>query len=185
MTDRVKDIVQRLSAHSEEAIVSVLDQLKTIEDLSAEEKTDLSEALTAIFYYFRHSDSPTMVKLAIRTEKRIAKFGIDVIPFLFKEILEADGESLAYLGKALSKIGNPGLDHILAQWKENQNNDSALINMAHALSYFKVPEVKLAIPLLLDATKKESAQLTSMLTVKYFKTFLPSHSVSFLTPSRW
>jgi ferredoxin--NADP+ reductase len=162
MTERVKDIAQRLSAHSEEAIVSVLDQLKTMEDLTAEEKVDLSEALTAIFYYFRHSDSPRMLKLAIRTEKRIAKFGLDVIPFLFKEVLDADGESLAYLGKALAKIGKPALDYVLEQWKENQANESALINMAHAISYFKVPEVVQAVPLLLDATRKESTQLTSM-----------------------
>ncbi len=162
MTDRVKDIVERLNAHSEEAIVSVLDQLKGIDDLTTEEKTDLASALTNIFYYFRHSGSTTMLKLAIRTEKRIAKFGMDVIPFLFAEIIEADGESLAYLGKALSKVGKPGLDYILSRWPEYQDNESALINLSHALSYFKVPEVKQVVPLLLDISRKGNVQLTAM-----------------------
>lgn len=162
MTARVQDIVSRLGAQSEESIVSVLDQLKTEEGLTAEEKVDLAGALTSIFYHFRRSDSTRTLKLAIRTEKRIAKFGVDVIPFLFKEILEADGESLAYIGKALAKIGKPGLDHILTQWWEYQDNEPALINMAHAISCFRIPEVANAIPILLDSTRKDSTQITSM-----------------------
>lgn len=162
MTDRVKDMVERLNAHSEGAIVSVLDQLKGVDHLTAEEKTDLASALTSIFYYFRHSGSTAMLKLAIRTEKRIAKFGPEVIPFLFNEIIEADGESLAYLGKALSKVGRPGLHYIFSKWPDYQDNESALINLSHAISYFKVAEVTQAVPLLLDITRKGNVQLTAM-----------------------
>ncbi len=162
MTERVKDIIQGLSAHSEESIIKALDQIKIIEDLSAEEKVDLSSALTSIFYQFRHADSTRTLKLAIRAEKRIAKFGVDVIPFLFKEILDADGESVAYIGKALAKIGKPGLDYVLGKWNDFIDNESALINLIHVISYFKVNEVRETIPLLLDVTKKDNTQLTSM-----------------------
>ncbi len=162
MTDRVNQIVQKLSAQSEEAIKEVLDQIKPVEDFSAEEKIDLSAALTSIFYHFRHADSSRMLKLAIRTEKRIAKFGADVVPFLFHEIIEVDGESAAYLGKALEKIGKPGIEYILREWNRYLDNEPALINLIQTLSYYTISEIEEAIPLIIDATRRNNFQLTSM-----------------------
>jgi ferredoxin--NADP+ reductase len=179
MTERVNNIIQQLNAHSEESIISVLDQLKAMEDLTAEEKIEFATALTNIFYYFRHSDSPRMLKLAIRTEKRIAKFGTDVIPFLYKEIIEADGESLAYLGKALAKIGKPALDYLLVHWHDHTENESELINLTQAISCFKLDEVKEAIPILLDATKKDAAQLTAMALYSIGRLVEKIHNVNF------
>lgn len=162
MTARVQEIVQKLSTQSEDAISEVLDQIKPMADLSAEEKIELSEALTSIFYHFRHADSSRMLRLAIRTEKRIAKFGADVVPFLFKEIIEVDGESAAYLGKALAKIGKPGIDYIQHEWDHHMDNEPALINLLQTLSFFKIPEAEEVIPLILNATKSENFQITSM-----------------------
>jgi ferredoxin--NADP+ reductase len=162
MTDRVNEIVQKLSAQTEASIGEVLDRIKPIEDFTAAEKIDLSAALTSIFYHFRHADSSHMLKLAIRTEKRIAKFGVDVVPFLFNEIIDVDGESAAYLGKAMVKIGKPGIDYILQQWDAYLDNEPALINLIQTLSYYTLSEVEGAIPLILNTTKRESFQLTSM-----------------------
>ena len=115
MTTRVEDMIRRLNDQSEESIRQVLELIKPVTDFTPEEKVQLAEALTSIFYHFRHSDSLQMMKLAVRTEKRLAKFGVDIIPFLLKEIVEVDGESAAYLGKSLSKIGQPGVKYILEE----------------------------------------------------------------------
>lgn len=162
MTTRVQEIKKKLEEDSEDAISEVLDELKLIDDLSPEEKIDLSEALISIFYHHRHADSSRMLKLAIRTERRLGKFGADVVPFLLKEITEVDGESAAYLGKAYRKIGKPGIEHILKEWDNYRENEPALINLLQTVSYYKLPEIQAAIPLLIGAAEHPNFQVVSM-----------------------
>ncbi len=162
MTTRVLNIVQKLSSQSEEAISQVLDELRPIVDLTADEKIDLSEALISIFYHYRHADSTSMLKLAIRTEKRLGKFGPDVVPFLLDEIIEIDGESAAYLGKALAKIGKPGVDYFLKKWDQHLDDEAALINLTQTISFYKFDEAVEVIPRILSATQSENFQLAAM-----------------------
>jgi ferredoxin/flavodoxin---NADP+ reductase len=162
MTSRIHDIIQKLESHQVEVLRQVPEQIKQIDNFSREEKIRLTEALASVFYHFQDSDSITMLKLAIQTEKQLARFGADVVPFLFHEIVQVDGESAGYLGKALAKIGKPGLDYLLHEWSHYQNDEHAVINMIQTLSYYKIPEVKEAIPLIINSTKRLDHHLTSM-----------------------
>jgi ferredoxin--NADP+ reductase len=103
-----------------------------------------------------------MLKLAIRTEKRLGKFGDAIVPFLFAEIIEADGETVTHLGKVMAKIGKPGIDYLLREWGHYQDNETALINLIQTLSFYKLSEVEESIPLIMNAARRENFQLTSM-----------------------
>ena len=162
MTTRVEEISKKLQEDSEEAIGEVLDRIRLMENLSAEEKLDLSKGLTSILYHHLHSNSSRMLKQAIRAEKRIAKFGPDIIPFLLEEITDVDGESAAYLGKALCKIGKPGIDYLLQEWSRFSDNDPALINLLQTVSYYTVPEIQGAVPLLVAASGHANFQVQAM-----------------------
>ena len=162
MTSRIHEIVQKLASHALDELHHVTEQLTEIKDFTPEEKRDLFEALAAAFCRFQESDSITMLKLAIQTEKQLAHFGADVVPFLFHEIVQVDGESAAYLGKALAKIGPPGLTYILHQWEHYQADEHALINLLQTFSYYKLSELEAAIPLIIQATKREHYHITAM-----------------------
>ena len=110
MSKRVKDITRKLNARTEEGISQGLDQIKLIDDFAFEEKIILSEALTSIFYHFHSTDTISALRTSVLVEHAIAALGDEIIPFLFNEIVEADGESSAYLGKAYAKIGKAGRD---------------------------------------------------------------------------
>lgn len=162
MTSRIHDIVQKLASHALEELHHVTEQLNELKDLTPEEKRDLFEALAVAFCRFQESDSITMLKLAIQTEKQLAHFGADVVPFLFHEIVQVDGESAAYLGKALAKIGPPGLNYILHQWEHYHDDEHALINLLQTFSYYKLSELNAAIPMIIQATKREHYHITAM-----------------------
>ncbi|MEX1241934.1 MAG: sulfide/dihydroorotate dehydrogenase-like FAD/NAD-binding protein [Cyclobacteriaceae bacterium] len=162
MTTRIGDIIRKLESNKAEVLRQALNQIDQIENFSHEEKIDLSDALASLFYLFQNSGSITMLKLAIQTERQLAGFGTDVVPFLFHEITELDGESAAYLGTALAKIGKPGLDYMLHEWEHYRGDEHAQINLIQTLSYFKLSEVKEAIPLLISASRHENYHLSSM-----------------------
>lgn len=162
MTERVKHIVKKLGVQTDEDILRGLEQIKSVDDFTLEEKIALSEALTSIFYNFHHADNIRALRISVHVENGIAEFGEDIIPFLFNEIAEADGESSAYLGKAFAKIGKPGMDYIISEWDHYRYDKGAMINLTQALSNYKYSEVQEAIPLVLKANQGKNFHLTSM-----------------------
>lgn len=162
MTTRVQEIIRKIESNKVDVFRLIPDQIKQIEDFSSEEKIDLSEALTSVIYRFQSSESITILKLAIQIENQLSSFGPDVVPFLFHEIIAVDGESAAYLGKALAKIGKPGLDYIQLGWADYQEDEHALINLIQTLSYYKLSEITEAIPLILNATSHQNYHVTAM-----------------------
>jgi ferredoxin--NADP+ reductase len=161
MTSRIQEILNAIDTHKVEILRQVPDQIRQIENFSGEEKIVLSQALISTFYRFQNSDSITMLKLAIQSEKQLARFGADVVPLLFQEIVEVDCESAAYLGKALAKIGKPGLDYILKEW-DGYRDDAALINLIQTLSYYQLSEVTAAIPLIISTAAHKNFHVTAM-----------------------
>ncbi len=140
-SNRVNAIIQSLNTHSAESVRQALSASKTLSELSLEEKLSLTKALSDVFFHVHHTGSTEMPKLAVNTEKLIARFGPDMIPFLFKEILEADTESAVYFGKSLARNGILGLDFILSKLAEHRGHDHDLINIMQVFSFFKIPEV--------------------------------------------
>ena len=162
MTDRVNQIIQKLDTRSVESVTQALDTVKGISDLSTDEKLDLAKALSEVFFHAHHTGSTRMPKLAVHTEKRIAKFGPEMIPFLFNEILEADSESAVYFGTTLARNGRSGLEYILPKLVDYQDRDDILINLIQVLSYFKIPEVANAVPAIMTAAQHSNHQITAM-----------------------
>jgi len=162
MTTRVQDIAQYLSAQTEESIILGLDQIKSIDDFTKDEKIDLTRALTSVFYHFTHTERVRALRMSVHVENGISSFGEEVIPFLFNEIVEADGESAAYLGKSFAKIGTPGIDYLLKEWNKYRENKGAMVNLTQTLSNYKFAQIKEAVPLVLAANKGKNFHLTSM-----------------------
>jgi len=162
MTTRVQEISKKLSTQTEASIKEGLDQIKLIEDFTAEEKIALAGALTSVFYHFTHTERFRALRMSVHVENGIASFGEEVIPFIFNEIIEADGESAAYLGKSFAKIGKPGIDYLLGEWDHHRENRGALINLTQTLSNYKFSEIQEAIPFVLAANKGKNFHLTSM-----------------------
>ncbi len=162
MTERVNQIIQHLDTNSEESVSQALNKVKAISDLSVDEKTDLAKALSDVFYHAHHTGSTHIPKLAVNIEKRIAKFGPDLIPYLFNEILEADSESAVYFGLTLARNGNVGLEYVLKKLGDYKNGDQELINLMQVLSYFKIPEAAKAIPVILTTALTSNFQITAM-----------------------
>lgn len=161
-SNRVNVIIQSLNTHSAESVRQALSSTKALSDLSLEEKLNLTKALSDVFFHVHHTGSTEMPKLAVNTEKLIARFGPDMIPFLFKEILEADTESAVYFGKSLARNGIVGLDFILSKLDEHRVHDHDLINILQVFSFFKIPEVAKAIPSLLKESQHTNHQVTAM-----------------------
>ena len=162
MNKRVKDIIKELNTKSKPGITKGLDQLRLMEDFTSEEKIELTEALTSVFYHLHDTETTSMMRLAVRVERRIATFGKDVIPFLFNEIIDADGESVVYLGKAFAMIGPEGVNYMLREWSHHRDDESALINLTQTLSNCKFSDVHAAIPYIIAANKGKNFHLTSM-----------------------
>lgn len=162
MTQRVENIIEQINIDNELSVLKALDQTKKLENLSKDEKNDLAAALSTIFYHHDHAGVTDMNKLAGRAEIQIANFGADVMPFLIEEMINADGESAAYLGKTIALTGCPGVAMILDAWNKNQEDDFAVINLIQALSYFKIPEVTNAMPQILVAAKSGNFQVRAM-----------------------
>ncbi len=162
MTDRVNQILQKFDAHIVESVTQTLDKVKALTDLTQDEKLDLAKNLCELFFHAHHTSSTLMPKLAVTTGKRIAKFGPEMIPFLIDEVMEADGESAVYFGKALSRFGVRGLDYTLARLNDCKDQDHDLINLMQVLSYFKIPETANAIPTILAQAQHPNHQVTAM-----------------------
>lgn len=162
MTERVKEIIDNYDTYSVASVTEALEKVKEINDFEPGEKIILAKALSEIFFHAHYTGSTLMPRLAVQTEKRIAKFGKDIIPFVFTEILESDSESVVFFGQTLAKIGAPGLDYIIDQFPTYEAYDANLINLLQVLSYFKIPEAIGAIPPLLLKTKHPNHQIAAM-----------------------
>ena len=162
MTERIEHIIKHIHFDSEEEVAKALGHAELLEDLTSEEKNDLTAALSIIFYHHDHAGITTMAKLAVRAEQLIAGFGCDVVPFLLEELVNADSESAAYLGKAIALNPCPDVDVILEAWNNNWEDDFATINIVQALSYFKSPVVIEAMPQIIVASKSANFQVRSI-----------------------
>jgi ferredoxin--NADP+ reductase len=162
MTERIEHIIKHIHFDSEEEVAKALGHAELLEDLTSEEKNDLTAALSIIFYHHDHTGITAMAKLAIRAEQLIAGFGCDVVPFLLEELINADSESAAYLGKAIALNPCPNIDVILDAWDKNWEDDFATINIIQALSYFKSPIVIEAMPQIIVASKSANFQVRAI-----------------------
>ncbi len=160
--NRVNVIIQSLDTHSVESVSMALSAAKALKNLTFDEKFSLTKALSDIFYHVHHTGSTSMPKLAVTTEKLIARFGADMIPYLLEEILVADTESAVYFSKSLARNGVAGIDFILAKLDDHRENDHDLINIMQVFSFFKIPEVVKAIPTLLKTSAHSNHQVTAM-----------------------
>jgi len=158
MTHRVKGIIDSINIDKEEAIGRALDQLDTIGDLSDGEKIDLTAALSTLFYH-DHAGKPDMTRLANRAEKQIARFGEAAIETLTSELIDADPESAAHLGRAIALNGEAAIAVLLDSWEANSGDDFAIINIMQALSYFRSNTAIKAMPYILDAAKSNNHQV--------------------------
>jgi ferredoxin/flavodoxin---NADP+ reductase len=160
--DRVYTIIQSLDTRSAESVTQALNAAKALSDLTTDEKLSLTKALSEVFFHVHHTGSTSMPKLAVLIEKLIGKFGPDMIPFLFQEILTADTETAVDFGKSLARNGVVGLEFILSKLDEYRERDHDLINLIQVLSLFKIPEAAKAVPAILAAAQHNNHQVTSM-----------------------
>lgn len=162
MTDRVSQISESLRDFNAEAVEESLASVKAMPDLTNEEKIDLARLLSEVFYHAHHTGATEVPKLAVRTEKRLSKFGPVLIPFLLDELTEADGESAVYFGKTLARMGTPALDTLIEALDDGLDSNGTVINMLQGLSYFKTPDVLRAVPLMVEAATSNNHQVTAM-----------------------
>jgi NAD(P)H-flavin reductase len=162
MTERIQDIIQHITMDSEVSVSKALSRVKLLEGLDTVEKNELAAALSTVFYHHDHAGVTGMNKLAVKAEKQIAKFGCDVIPFLIEELINADAESAAYLGRAIALNSCDSINLLLAAWDENEEDDFAIINIIQSLSYSKSPKVRKAIPKILVTAKSRNFQLRAI-----------------------
>jgi len=160
--DRVNTIIQSLDTRSEASISQALNAAKALTELTIDEKLTLTKALTDVFFHVHNTGSTSMPKLAVLIEKLIGKFGPEMIPFLFNEILAADTETAVDFGKCLARNGVVGLDFILSKLDDYREQDHDLINLIQVLSLFKIPEAAKAVPAILAAAQHNNHQVTSM-----------------------
>jgi len=158
MTDRVKGIIENINIDREETIGRALDQLDALIKLTDEEKTDLTVALSTIFYH-DHAGKPDMTRLASRAEKQIARFGEAVLGTLAAELADADPESAAHLGRTIALSGENAVAVLLDSWDSMRDDDFAIINIMQALSYFRTDAVIRAMPEILVAAKSKNHQV--------------------------
>jgi ferredoxin--NADP+ reductase len=162
MTDRINEIIKNFNIESTASIQNTLDKIEALENLSQEEKINLSEALSSIFYYHDFSENNEMEKIASRSSKLIGSFGEEVLPFLMEELINADSESAVYLGRCIAYNHVKGVEFILNSWDEHEEDDFASINIIQALSAFKIAEIEQAIPKLIQSTRSNNSHVKSM-----------------------
>lgn len=162
MTDRIKKIRKQILFDNEQSVSKALNKIKAMKDLTTEEKIDLTAILSTIFYHHDHAGVTGMNRIAVRTEKQIAKFGTDVVDYLIEELVNADAESAAYLGRTIAMNDAFAIDRLLKTWDEEELDDFAVINIIQSISYSKSPAVSKAIPRVLVAAKAENFQLRSI-----------------------
>lgn len=162
MSERVDHIIQLWNIRSAESVNEALSSAKAITDLTTDEKLILTKTFSEVFFHAHHTGSTFLPKLAIHTEKLIARFGPEMIPLLFQEILEADTESAVYFGQSLARNGINGLDHLLSKLEEHRDQEHDLINLLQALSHFTIPESTRAMPVILNILQHQNHQVTAM-----------------------
>lgn len=162
MTDRVTQIIQQIDIRQEESVSQALREIKELTNLTFEEKTELTRALSEVFYHAHHTGSTRIPRLAVNIEKRIVKFGPEMVPHLFDEILQADSESVVYFGQTLARNGKEAFDYLVKKIPEHQANDHDLVNVIQVFSYFKIPEAASIIPTLLTISKNSNYQVASV-----------------------
>jgi len=158
MTERVKSIIGNINIDKEDYISRALDQVEALQNLTDEEKIDLTAALTTIFYH-DHAGNLDMTRLANRAEKQIARFGEAVLPTLAGELIDADPESAAHIGRAIALNGAPAVSVLLHAWNNNREDDFAIINILQTLSYSRTEEVVTAMAEILVAAKSKNHQV--------------------------
>lgn len=156
MISRTDEIISRLEANEPDDLSAALQQVACLHNMSLEEKCSLAKALASVFSRFQPPLSTSMFRLAVEAQDQLAGFGADIAPFLVEEIAAVDLESAAYLGKALAKIGRPGLDQILSQWERYVNDNNAHINLIQAVGYCGMTDARDAVPLILEAANHKS-----------------------------
>ena len=180
MTDRVHKIVKNMDPRSVESVSLALDEAKLLEDLTHDEKICLAEAFFEVFAHAHHTHSSSMPKVAVRAGKRIAKFGPELIPLLFRHLIEADSETVVYYGKALARNGNEGLAFLIPKLNEYRDREHDIINLIQALAYFKIPEASGTVPFVLSVAQHVNHQVTSqsLYTVGRLAEKLPASAFS-------
>lgn len=162
MTDRIEHIIKHIRFDSEEEVSKALNHAEDLDNLTYEEKNDLAAAFSVVFYHHDHAGVTGMAKLAVRVEQLLAGLGCDVIPFLIEELINADSESAAYIGKAIAINACPNIDLLLDAWNGNWEDDFSTINIIQAFAYFKSPIVLKAMPQILVACKSANYQVRAM-----------------------
>ena len=162
MTDRIKKIRKQILFDNEQSVSKALKSIKELQGLTQEEKIDLTAALSTIFYHHDHTGVTGMNRIAVRAEKQIARFGVEVIDFLIEELVNADAESAAYLGRTIAMSGSYAIERLLETWDEYETDEFAVINIVQSISYTKSAAVSKAIPRILVAAKSDNFQLRSI-----------------------
>ena len=162
MTDRINEIIKNFNIESTASINETLDKIESLTNISQEEKLNLSEALSSIFYYHDFSENNEMEDIAARSSKLIGSFGEEVLAFLMEELINADSESAVYLGRCIAYNHVKGVEFILSSWDEHDGDDFASINIIQALSAFKIAEIEQAIPKLIQSTRSNNSHVKSM-----------------------
>lgn len=160
--DRVNIIIQSLDTRSAESVTHALNAVKVLHDLTINERLSLTKALSELFFHVHHTGSSNMPRLAVSTEKLIGKFGSEMMPFLFHEILSSDAETAVDFGKCIARNGVAGLEFVLSKLDEYRDRDHDLIKMIQVLSLFKIPEAANAVPAILAVAQRNNHQVTSM-----------------------
>ncbi len=81
---------------------------------------------------------------------------------LVSELLGADPESAAHLGRPIARCGAEAVEPLMDAWEENRSDDRVIINLIQTLAYFRDPEVLKAMPEIIVAAKSLNPQLRSM-----------------------
>ena len=160
MSKTIDIIINRLKSEDEESISLALDEIDQLTDISDDDKATLTSSLIQLFYQ-DHVGMPEMVSLANKAEKQIRRFGSVVIPFLIDELVSADAESCAHLGRIIAVNGADAIPPLLETWNKKRTDQYALINLTQALAYFRIPEVLQTLPEILVAAESDNYQLSS------------------------
>jgi ferredoxin--NADP+ reductase len=162
MTERIEQIANLIKTSEVHEVTEGITLAENLKNLSTEEKKDLAEVLSDIFYFHDYSGISPMAKLAIRAEQIIAGLDCEVVPFLISELVFADSESAAYFGKAIAFNPCSDIQVILDAWNEYEDDHFAVLNLIQTLSYYRTADTLKAFPQLLVATKSDNFQLRGM-----------------------
>jgi NAD(P)H-flavin reductase len=160
MTQKTKAIIDQINLDNEESTARALEQAEKLTDLTDEEKVELAGTLSSLFY--RDLAGRTgMIKLAGKAEKITGKLGMEVVGFLISELVNADSESAAHLGRAIAQNGKPAVKPVIDAINTHRSEDFAFINLISAFAYFRDAEAITAMPEILVAAKSANRHVRS------------------------